>query len=42
MKKNLSGFWKKVGYLFLNFVLLFGLLRLIIKSSEVPNSPTIE
>jgi len=41
MKKNLSGFWKKVGYLFLNFVLLFGLLRLIIKFAEVQNSPTI-
>ena len=41
MKKNLSGFWKKVGYLFLNFILLFGLLRLIIKFAEVQNSPTI-
>lgn len=41
MKKNLSSFWKKVGYLFLNFVLLFGLLRLIIKFAEVQNSPTI-
>ncbi len=41
MKKNLSAFWKKVGYLFLNFVLLFGLLRLIIKFAEVQNSPTI-
>ena len=37
MKKNLSGFWKKVGYLFLNFILLFGLLRLIIKFAEVQN-----
>ena len=41
MKKNLSGFWKKVGYLFLNLILLFGLLRLIIKFAEVQNSPTI-
>ena len=41
MKKNLSGFGRKVGYLFLNFVLLFGLLRLIIKFAEVQNSPTI-
>ena len=41
MKKNLSSFWKKVGYLFLNFILLFGLLRLIIKFAEVQNSPTI-
>ena len=41
MKKNLSSFWIKVGYLFLNFILLFGLLRLIIKFAEVQNSPTI-
>ena len=41
MKKNLSSFRKKVGYLFLNFILLFGLLRLIIKFAEVQNSPTI-
>lgn len=41
MKKNLSAFWKKVGYLFLNFILLFGLLRLIIKFAEVQNSPVL-
>ena len=41
MKKNLSVFWKKVGYLFLNFILLFGLLRLIIKFAEVQNSPVL-
>ena len=41
MMKKLSGFWKKVGYLFLNFVLLFGLLRLIIKLAEVLLIPTI-
>lgn len=41
MKKNLSGFWKKVGYLCLNFLLLFGLLRLIIQFAKVQNSPTM-
>ena len=41
MKNNLSAFWKKVGYLFLNFILLFGLLRLIIKFAEVQNSPVL-
>lgn len=41
MKKNLSAFWKKVGYLFLNFLLLFGLLRIIIRFAEVQNSPVL-
>ncbi len=41
MKNTLSSFWKKVGYLFLNFLLLFGVLRLIIKFAETRNSPTI-
>lgn len=41
MKKDLSAFWKKVGYLFLNFLLLFGLLRVIIKFAEVQNSPVL-
>lgn len=40
-KTNLRSVGKKVAYLTLNFILLFGLLRLIIKLAETQLSPTL-
>lgn len=38
---NLPAVWKKIGCLLLNFILLFGLLRLIIRFAETQANPMI-